>query len=54
MIMQKVAQKLKSIRKVEKAQKIEMKMLKKKLQEVKIKSDILEKEFVFLRIKEQK
>ena len=54
MIMQEVAQKLESVREVAEAQKVEMEMLKRQLQEVEMKSDTLEKELGLLRTKEQK
>ena len=53
-IIQKVVQKLESVKKVAEAQKIEMEILKRQLQEVKMKLDTLEKKFGLLRTKEQK
>ena len=54
MIMQKVMQGLQSVKELAETQKVEMKMLKRQLQEVEMKSDTFEKELGFLRAKEQK
>ena len=53
-IIQEVVQELQSIKKLVKAQKIEIKMLKRQLQEVEIKSNIMEKELSLFKVKEQK
>ena len=52
MIIQKVAQEFQSVRKLVEAQKVEIEMMKRQLQEVEMKSHTLEKELSLFKIKE--
>lgn len=52
--MQKVAQKLQSVKKFAKVKKVKIKMLKRQLQEVEIKSDMLKKKLGLFKAKKQK
>ena len=54
MIMQEVAQELQSVKESAEAQKVEMEIMKKQLQEMEVKTDTLERELGFLKAKEQK
>lgn len=52
--MQKVAQELQSVIELAEAQQVEIKILKKQLEEIRLKSETLERELGFFRAKEQK